>query len=73
MTGNHYELSRNSSKQRNTKYPCQPSKTVYRKTFRETKNMTQAEWLEVRRKGIGSSDCAAAWSQTLICRCWNCG
>ena len=26
----------------------------------ETKNMTQAEWLEVRRKGIGSSDCAAA-------------
>lgn len=22
--------------------------------------MTQAEWLEVRRKGIGSSDCAAA-------------
>ena len=25
-----------------------------------TKNMTQAEWLEVRRKGIGSSDCAAA-------------
>ena len=26
----------------------------------ETKNMTQAEWLEVRRQGIGSSDCAAA-------------
>ena len=25
-----------------------------------TKNMTQAEWLEVRRQGIGSSDCAAA-------------
>ena len=25
-----------------------------------TKNMTQAEWLEVRRKGIGSSDCASA-------------
>jgi predicted phage-related endonuclease len=34
--------------------------TVYRKTFVETKNMTQAEWLEVRRQGIGSSDCAAA-------------
>ena len=30
------------------------------KRFVETKNMTQAEWLEVRRKGIGSSDCAAA-------------
>ena len=25
-----------------------------------TKNMTQAEWLEIRRKGIGSSDCASA-------------
>lgn len=30
------------------------------KRFVETKHMTQAEWLEVRRKGIGSSDCAAA-------------
>ena len=30
------------------------------KRFVETKNMTQAQWLEVRRKGIGSSDCAAA-------------
>jgi putative phage-type endonuclease len=30
------------------------------KRFVETKNMTQAEWLEVRRQGIGSSDCAAA-------------
>ncbi len=30
------------------------------KCFVETKNMTQAEWLEVRRQGIGSSDCAAA-------------
>lgn len=30
------------------------------KRFVETKNMTQAEWLEVRCKGIGSSDCAAA-------------
>jgi putative phage-type endonuclease len=30
------------------------------KRFVETKNMTQAKWLEVRRKGIGSSDCAAA-------------
>ncbi|MDN5476609.1 MAG: YqaJ viral recombinase family protein [Chryseobacterium sp.] len=25
-----------------------------------TKHMSQAEWLEVRRQGIGSSDCAAA-------------
>ncbi len=30
------------------------------KRFMATKNMTQAEWLEVRRQGIGSSDCAAA-------------
>ena len=30
------------------------------KRFVETKNMTQAEWLEIRRQGIGSSDCAAA-------------
>ena len=25
-----------------------------------TKNMTQSDWLEVRRQGVGSSDCAAA-------------
>jgi len=30
------------------------------KRFVDTKNLSQAEWLEVRRKGIGSSDCAAA-------------
>ena len=30
------------------------------KRFVDTKNLTHAEWLEVRRKGIGSSDCAAA-------------
>jgi predicted phage-related endonuclease len=30
------------------------------KCFVETQNMSQAEWLEVRRQGIGSSDCAAA-------------
>ncbi len=30
------------------------------KRFVETKNMSQAEWLEIRRQGIGSSDCAAA-------------
>jgi predicted phage-related endonuclease len=30
------------------------------KRFVETKNLSQAEWLEVRRQGIGSSDCAAA-------------
>jgi predicted phage-related endonuclease len=28
--------------------------------FVDTKNLSQAEWLEVRRQGIGSSDCAAA-------------
>lgn len=30
------------------------------KRFVETKNLSQAEWLEIRRQGIGSSDCAAA-------------
>lgn len=30
------------------------------KRFVETKNMTQAEWLEVRKQGIGSSDAATA-------------
>ena len=30
------------------------------KRFVDTKNLSQAEWLEVRRQGIGSSDCAAA-------------
>lgn len=30
------------------------------KRFVETKKLSQAEWLEVRRQGIGSSDCAAA-------------
>lgn len=30
------------------------------KRFVDTKKLSQAEWLEIRRKGIGSSDCAAA-------------
>ena len=30
------------------------------KRFVDTKNLSQAEWLEIRRQGIGSSDCAAA-------------
>jgi hypothetical protein len=73
MTGNRYELSRNSSKQRNTQYPCQPSKTVHRKTFRETKNMTQAEWLEVRRKALAAVTVPQLVVSIPICRCWNCG
>ncbi|MCU4313785.1 YqaJ viral recombinase family protein [Acinetobacter bereziniae] len=36
------------------------SKLTHPKRLAETKHMTQAEWLEVRRQGIGSSDCAAA-------------
>lgn len=36
------------------------SKLAHPKRLAETKHMTQDEWLEVRRKGIGSSDCAAA-------------
>ena len=30
------------------------------KRFVDTKKLSQAEWLEIRRQGIGSSDCAAA-------------
>lgn len=30
------------------------------KRFVDTRKLSQAEWLEVRRQGIGSSDCAAA-------------
>ena len=30
------------------------------KHLAETKIMSQAEWLKVRKQGIGSSDCAAA-------------
>ncbi|WP_446082914.1 YqaJ viral recombinase family protein [Acinetobacter sp. 1125_18A] len=30
------------------------------KRLAETKTMSQAEWLNVRKQGIGSSDCAAA-------------
>lgn len=30
------------------------------KRFVDTRNLSQAEWLEIRRQGIGSSDCAAA-------------
>lgn len=30
------------------------------KRFADTRNLSQAEWLEIRRQGIGSSDCAAA-------------
>ena len=35
-------------------------KLTHPKRVVETKNLSQAEWLEVRRQGIGSSDCAAA-------------
>ncbi|WP_446084345.1 YqaJ viral recombinase family nuclease [Acinetobacter sp. 1125_18A] len=35
-------------------------KTVSAKRLAETKSMSQAEWLNVRKQGIGSSDCAAA-------------
>lgn len=37
-----------------------PLKLFNAKRFVETKKLSQAEWLEVRRQGIGSSDCAAA-------------
>ena len=30
------------------------------KRFVETKNLSQAEWLDIRKQGIGSSDCASA-------------
>ena len=43
--------------------PIQPftaPKLFTAKRFIETKKLSQAEWLEVRRQGIGSSDCAAA-------------
>ena len=30
------------------------------KRFVDTRKLSQAEWLEIRRQGIGSSDCAAA-------------
>lgn len=29
------------------------------KRFVDTRKLSQAEWLEIRRQGIGSSDCAA--------------
>jgi putative phage-type endonuclease len=35
-------------------------KIVDRQTLCRYRNLSQAEWLEVRRQGIGSSDCAAA-------------
>ncbi|EOR09502.1 hypothetical protein F896_00994 [Acinetobacter genomosp. 15BJ] len=45
--------------------PSKPITTDRRKLFTakrfvETKKLSQAEWLEIRRQGIGSSDCAAA-------------
>ncbi|KQW99807.1 YqaJ-like viral recombinase [Acinetobacter sp. Root1280] len=45
--------------------PSKPTATERRKLFTakrfvETKKLSQAEWLEIRRQGIGSSDCAAA-------------
>lgn len=39
-------------------------KLTHPKRFVETKNLSQAEWLEVRRQGVGSSDCAAACGLT---------
>jgi putative phage-type endonuclease len=35
-------------------------KLLTAKRFVDTRKLSQAEWLEVRRQGIGSSDCAAA-------------
>ncbi|ELY3878245.1 YqaJ viral recombinase family protein, partial [Acinetobacter baumannii] len=43
-----------------TSTPFIAPKLFTAKRMVNTKNMTQAEWLEVRRQGIGSSDCAAA-------------
>ena len=40
--------------------PFSAPKFFSAKRFVDTKKLSQAEWLEVRRKGIGSSDCAAA-------------
>jgi putative phage-type endonuclease len=40
--------------------PANRPKLFTAKRFVETKQLSQAEWLEVRRQGIGSSDCAAA-------------
>src|SRR6218665_462336 len=43
-----------------TNIHVQRPRLTHPKRLAETKHMTQDEWLEVRRKGIGSSDCAAA-------------
>lgn len=40
--------------------PFVAPKLLTAKRLVNTQNMSQAEWLEVRRQGIGSSDCAAA-------------
>ena len=40
--------------------PFNAPKLFTAKRLVNTKNMTQSDWLEVRRQGIGSSDCAAA-------------
>ncbi len=37
-----------------------PPKLFTAKRLVNTKHMSQAEWLEIRKQGIGSSDCAAA-------------
>ncbi len=50
-------LSTTTSKQNK---PFAAPKLLMAKRFVDTKKLSQAEWLEVRRQGIGSSDCAAA-------------
>lgn len=50
-------LSTTTSKQNK---PFVAPKLMTAKRLVNTRNMSQAEWLEIRRQGIGSSDCAAA-------------
>lgn len=40
--------------------PFTAPKLFTAKRFIDTRKLSQAEWLEIRRQGIGSSDCAAA-------------
>ena len=40
--------------------PFTAPKLFTAKRFVDTRKLSQAEWLEIRRQGIGSSDCAAA-------------
>jgi hypothetical protein len=52
-----------------TQYPCRPSKLFTAKRFVETKNLSQAEWLEVNARALAAVIVPQPVDSIPICRC----